>query len=346
MKTLSGKVPSCTRFTASSARIPHFLTDRVFKEAVTRAGSHVTQNLVESLAPLLHSLPAAQISSVHIVPHSTDLSTSSNDIALEYVVGYGGAAQNTPDSLATLLIEVQRRDETYFAARTLAHISARFASTLHRRADAETAARRAACPPKVSGLPGVIREQSAMSKVYASAYPVQLVALCEFLPAQDDSGAWHSVTTTSAASAAKHALHAPLISTYRLISPAPLVPFVRPLSRRSSRRQTPTSTAALDDSPTPLGAATRDLLSMTYIHLPATPDAVADDAAWNAAVSLPEHRDALKSVQLRRWLHLCAHTEVRGRAVHLPPDLEGDPIFEAVAGAAQRALGGGAKGDE
>jgi hypothetical protein len=69
------------------------------------------------------------------------------------------------------------------------------------------------------------------------------------------------------------------------------------------------------------------------------PDIVEDDAAWDAAVSLPKHRAALKCRQLRRWLHLLAHTQVINNTVNLPLDLQGDPVFEACALGAQASLG-------
>ena len=333
-------ISSHVRRASGGALIPHFLTDRVFKDAIMRAGPSVTQDLVNSFASLLHGIPAVKISNVHPVSHSATLSIArdlSNDVALGYSYQHPTASLqgNAALHLSTVLVENQRRPEPYFAARTVAHCSAQFVSALHVRADALTAARRTA--GQTVGVKGA-HKQSSMSTVYETAYPVQLIALCAYLPAMDDKGVWHSVTTLSPATAAKYTLHAPLLSTYRFSSPSPLIPFVRPLSRRSGKRASPDSFNVA--SPTPLGAALDNFMSITDIYLPATPDNVTDDDAWDSAVSLPEHVEALRNMQLRRWLHLWAHTEVRGRVVHLPSDLKGDPMFEAIAAAAQVALGG------
>jgi hypothetical protein len=63
-----------------------------------------------------------------------------------------------------------------------------------------------------------------------------------------------------------------------------------------------------------------------------------DKPAWSKVVTLPEHRMALESAELREWLHYLAHTSIIGGKVEMPPELRASPIFLKSAEMAEEAV--------
>ena len=64
-----------------------------------------------------------------------------------------------------------------------------------------------------------------------------------------------------------------------------------------------------------------------------------DAVAWRNVVALPEHRKALESDNLRRWLHYLARTTLKDGKVEMPAELRAYPIFRKSAKRAEAITG-------
>jgi hypothetical protein len=68
------------------------------------------------------------------------------------------------------------------------------------------------------------------------------------------------------------------------------------------------------------------------------PFALDDKAAWDNVATLPEHKTALESDELRQWLHYLAHTSIKDGKVEMPPELRTHRIFRKSAWMAERLV--------
>lgn len=115
----------------------------------------------------------------------------------------------------------------------------------------------------------------------------------------------------------------PLFSTFRLTADA------------GNKR---VGAGVVDPGLNTFASSLRDRLSITMVHLPLVPSALDDEDAWSAATTLPEHRAALASVELRQWLHYLAHTTLKAGAVNMPEELRAHAIFRRSADKANDLL--------
>ena len=336
------------------------LSDHVAKAAIA-GNSNVLLDFVQAVAPVVHEHPVIT-SNVRKVDENIPIGFGhefKSDIAIEYNAGGSAAILNImppagepPTQPATALVEVQRRNENYLPARSLAHVSGCYISSLRNIAQAlkqhgkeekagagDTAkkpaagAAAAAAPPR-SRAPRS-KYMSAMYNALVQAMPVHMLMFCDFVYALDDvSGVWRAAASMPAACArsqkkSPYALHAPLFSTHRIVMTSPLVLVEGSAPPRSAASKHTSFSAELSR-----------LSSITLVHLPLVPADLDDDDAWARVAPSPAHAEALDpKSRLRFWLHHLAHTHVSGTRVQLAPVLQADLIFRESAAAAESALG-------
>jgi hypothetical protein len=138
--------------------------------------------------------------------------------------------------------------------------------------------------------------------------------LSDFCYAHDTAaGVWRAPKSSSVLSGGRYGWVSPLFSTFRLTADAGSVQLQK--------------TGLEDPGPSAFACSLRDRLSITIVHLPMVPAALDDEASWRDAVTLPDHKMALESAELRQWLHFLAHASLTNGRVDMPPELQAHPIF-------------------
>ena len=316
-----------------------FLADAVAKAAIGK-NVEVASSFVGAFAGVVHGKQVS-ISEVSLLPETTNLSISrdmKHDIALRYSVGDAETAviEVVPQHYSRALVEIQRQSEKYLPARSLAHASGHFLAAINDEAKAVKARRMAAEAKKNilgDGEAGQPRRRSKSKAVYDSdvytAYlrvePVHLLMLSDFCYVYDTADkVWRANKSPSALAGGRYGWASPLFSTFRLTSNAENIQLFPDVE---------------DPGPNTFATTLQDRLSITLVHLPLVPMNLEDDGAWGKVATLPEHKQALKSAELRQWLHYLAHTTIVDDKVNMPAELRAHPIFSKSAESAEALLG-------
>jgi hypothetical protein len=330
----------------ATAKAPVFLSDAVAKAAIGK-DLEVATSFVSAFAPVVHRQGVC-IGSVSSLPEATGLSLArdmKHDIALRYSVGDIGSAvlEVVPQHYSRALVEIQQQPERYLPARALAHASGHYLAAINEEAKlvkqekqkakeeeqlAARAANSAAKEPAAGRKPRSkefrVKYDSAFYTAYMRVEPVHVLMLCDFSYAHDAAAkVWRSPKSAAALDGKKYGWAAPLFSTFRLTTDAGNVRL---------------STGLEDPGLTSFAASLRDRLSITTVHLPLVPSSLDNDRAWEEVVTLPEHKEALKSTLLRQWLHYLAHSQVEDGKVQMPAELKVLSIFRKSAEMAESVL--------
>jgi hypothetical protein len=313
----------------ATAKDKPFLSDAIAKAAIGN-DTEVATSFVSAFAPVVHQ-QGVRVASVKPVPETTVLSLvrdMKHDIAFRYTVsgeedsvGVATAVMEVvPQHYSRALVEIQLRSEHYLPGRSLAHASGHYLAALEEEAQAVRAerllakkqqeAKRSEPPSKESQK----EYDSAVYTAYVRVEPVHLLMLSDFCYAHDTSAkVWRAPkSSTVLAEGRKYGWASPLFSTFRLTTDA-----------RSVRLRA----GVKDPGPNTFASSLRDRLSITIVHLPLVPSTLDDVAAWSKVATLPEHEEALGSLELRQWLHYLAHSTMKDGKVEMPPELRTHHIF-------------------
>ena len=328
----------------ATAKDKPFLADSIAKAAIGK-DAEVATSFVSAFAPVVHR-ERVHVTGVSTLPETTSLSLSrdmKHDIALRYSVGGAATAvmEVVPQHYSRALVEIQRAPETYLPGRALAHASGHYLAAVNEEAkmvkveqrkaaeeEAKLATQEgAAAGPQRRKSPSKEPKSAHVSAIY-SAYvrvePVHLLMLCDFCYAHDTAAqVWRAPKLSSVLAGSRYGWASPLFSTFRLTSGAESVQLVDGVA---------------NPGPNTFASSLWNRLSITLIHLPMVPLVLDDKPAWSKVVTLPEHRMALESAELREWLHYLAHTSIIGGKVEMPPELRASPIFLKSAEMAEEAV--------
>ena len=254
-----------------------------------------------------------------------------HDIALRYSVDGAASAvlEVVPQHYNRALVEIQLQPENYLpgptpAATTAVDEEAKSVKAEKRKKAMEETAKRAAkeggaagpqarrkAPSKLSRA--VYDDDSAVYTAYLRVEPVHLLMLSDFCYAHDTAGkVWRAPKSSPMLAGGKYGWASPLFSSFRLTTDAGSVRLGASLE---------------DPGPSSFASSLRDRLSITTVHLPMVPSALDDEDAWLKVAPLPEHQVALKSAELRQWLHYLAHTSLKDGRVDMPAKLRTHRIF-------------------
>ena len=317
-----------------------FLSDAIAKAAIGKH-SDVAESFVSAFAPLVHQQQGMQVREVVHVPVATSLTLGremKNDIAFRYKTVGGGAETATlevvPHSRA--LVDIQLRSEEYLPGRSLAHACGHYLAALDtsvrelkgaraKAKKANSSAGEQVPPPSLlqSKPKGVFKYD--MDNAYVNAEPVHLLMLSDFCYAHDTAGKeWRATKSSEVLASGRYGWASPLFSTFCLTTNSGNVRLGAGLE---------------DPGLNTFASFLKQRLSITIVHLPLVPSALSDTAAWSNVMTLPEHKEALKSLELRQWLHYLAHTSLNEGAVEIPEELQKNSIFVKSAEAAGDLLG-------
>jgi hypothetical protein len=335
--TATAKARTTVAKARTKARKP-FLADAIAKAAIGK-DAEVAASFVAAFAGVVHG-KHVRTSDVSTLPEIVNVSISrdmKHDIALRYRVGDAESAlmEVVPQLYSRSLVEIQQQSVKYLPARSLAHASGHYLAAIDDEAKAVKERRMAAEAEAAKGDGNAgqprLKSNSKMTYVsdvynaYLSVEPVHLLMLSDFCYAHDTAAnVWRTNTSTTARASGDYGWVSPLFSTFCLTTGAKssrLVPGVK------------------DPGPSTFASTLQDRLSITIVHLPLVPMDLEDDDAWNKVVTLPEHQQALKSVELRQWLHYLAHTTITDDKVDMPAELRAHPIFRKSAEMAETLLG-------
>lgn len=335
-------------FATAKVMSPAFLSDAVAKAAIGK-DLEVATSFVSAFAPVVHR-KSVSVSGVSSLPEATGLSLvrdMKHDIALRYSVGgiENNVLEVVPQHYSRALVEIQQQPERYLPGRALAHASGHYLAAVNEEAKlvkqekqeakeaelakraAKGAAKGAAEEPAAGRKPRPpprVAYDSAVYSAYLRVEPIHLLMLCDFSYAYDTAGkVWRAPKSPEKEGSDKYGWASPLFSTFRLTTDAGSV-------RLSAGLEDPGLSS--------FASSLRDRLSITIVHLPLVPLSLDDNAAWERVATLPEHRTALKSDQLRQWLHYLAHSKLEGGKVKMLPELQAHRIFRRSAEMAEGVL--------
>ena len=332
--------------TLATAKDRPFLSDAVAKAAIGK-DLEVASSFVSAFATVVHQRHV-QVTDVSHVSGTTGLSISremKHDIALRYSIGGMKSAcvmEVVPQNYSRALVEIQQQPEKYLPGRALAHASGHYLAAINEEAKRvkeekqKEEEKRASCDK--DNLAAQSRRKprfysprtmygNAIYSAYVSVEPVHLLMLGNFCYAHDTTEkVWRSPKTSSVLSGGKYGWVSPLFSTFRFTTDAGSVQLMGDLDNPGSNT---------------FASSLRDRLSITMVHLPLVPASLSDSDAWSKAVTLPEHRKALESDELRQWLYYLAHSSLKNGKVEMPTDLRPLPIFRKSAEMAETTLQAG-----
>jgi hypothetical protein len=314
-----------------------FLSDAIAKAAIGK-DLDVATSFVSAFAPVVHRQNVI-ISQVSRLSETIGLSLArdmKHDIALRYKVGDTDAVMEIiPHHYSRALVEIQLRSEQYLPGRSLAHASGHFLASVEDEAKAvklrKQKAKLSSGDQKVSSRKPLSKESqkeydSAVYTAYIHAEPVHLLMLSDFCYAYDTTAkVWRAPKLSPVLNGSKYGWVSPLFSTFRLAT-------------EGKSMKLNTDDQQEDPGPNTFASSLRDRLSITIIHLPLVPSSLDDNDAWNNVVTQPEHKVALESAELRKWLHYLAHTSVKDGKVDMPLELRTNKIFRKSAGMAEDLL--------
>jgi hypothetical protein len=317
-----------------------FLSDAIAKAAIGK-DLDVATSFVSAFAPVVHRQNVI-ISQVSRLSETIGLSLArdmKHDIALRYKVGDTDAVMEIiPHHYSRALVEIQLRSEHYLPGRSLAHASGHFLASVEDVAKAVKAEKLRKQEAKLSSGEQNLSSRKPLSKesqkeydsavytAYIHAEPVHLLMLSDFCYAYDTTAkVWRAPKLSPVLNGSKYGWVSPLFSTFRLTT-------------EGKSMKLNTDDQQEDPGPNTFASSLRDRLSITIIHLPLVPSSLDDNDAWNNVVTQPEHQVALKSAELRKWLHYLAHTSVKDGKVDMPLELRTNKIFRKSADMAEDLL--------
>jgi hypothetical protein len=316
---------------AKAAKSESFLSGAIAKAAIGK-DKDVAASFVSAFAPLVHR-PGVQVANVSILPHTTGRSRTrdlKHDIALRYSFSGAGTLGTAvidvvPQGYNRTLANIPLQFERYLSGHSLAHASGHYLAAVHGAAKSVKAERLTAKQQQIEDMHAGKSDRrehgSPVHTAYVRSDPVHLLMLNEFCHAHDTKeNEWRVIKTLDGSVGGKYGWLSPLFSTFRLTSEA--------------------ASVVEDQVPNSIASSLRDRLSITTVHLPMVPLALNDMAAWDKVVTLPEHRLALQSAELREWLHYLAHTHMSGGTVVMPLELRDRSIFRKSAEMAEEVVRG------
>lgn len=351
-----------------------FLKHNIARAAIN-GDDAVRTSFASAFAGLIHG-GSVRVSDVYPLPETTArpfakyMREVTHDVALRYKVdGKETAVMEVMPHYSRTRVESQQQHKRYMPGRTLAHVCNHYLSAVTAETDkveaeksvaaAAKAAEVAAQTAKVAQLgEGGVRTDtvstdatttedavlpsgrkppskpargsppSSIYTAYLRADPVHLLLLSDDIFAYDTSDkVWRAPKSAAALPGGRYGWTAPLITTFRFTADA-----------RNLRVDDCVGDPGEDPLMSDFAAALFGRMSITVVHLPLVPSGVGDDSAWDAVVTAPAHKAALKSVELRQWLHYLAHTKRDRYGVHVPEDLKQLPVFRRSAGLAIDAV--------
>jgi hypothetical protein len=363
LRTVSAAAPRAARAFATS-KAKSILSDAMLTRTAVGGNSSsltIAQSFVSAFAPLLQGSGAGvRVANVSVLPEVTAhplVRDMKQDIAFRYTVGgalSSSLLQVVPQPRGRALLNLPA---SYLPGRALAHASGHYLAAVEEEAtvvvaqmqtarkeaaaaaEAAEAAEAAAAEAEEAEIKGrapkskarVRRPSSKVSKAahdgsvykaYARVEPVHVLVLSDSCPAFDSADkAWRTPKSSPLhfRSSGKYGWASPLFSTFRLTTDAGSVR----LGAGGAKEEEEDS----DPGPDTFASSLRERLSITIVHLPMVPAALNDEAAWGKVATLPEHKAALESAELRQWLNYLANSELENGGIRVPQEAARHPVL-------------------